>query len=41
VVVSQAIIEALEGMDLRYPKVDDSKRKELKALRATLSNEAA
>src|SRR6266404_465955 len=29
-VVSEAIIEALEGMDLRYPEVDASKQKELK-----------
>jgi PPK2 family polyphosphate:nucleotide phosphotransferase len=40
-VVSEVIIEALASLDLRYPKVDDSKRKELKRVAEMLSNEAA
>ena len=38
-VVSEAIIEALESLDVRYPKVDASKRKELKGARALLARE--
>src|SRR6185436_19338110 len=38
-VVSEAIIEALESLDLRYPKVDSSKRAELKKVRSMLMNE--
>ena len=38
-VVSEAIIEALESLDLRYPEVDASKRKELKKARAMLASE--
>jgi PPK2 family polyphosphate:nucleotide phosphotransferase len=38
-VVSEAIIEALESMDLRYPEVDQAKRKELKKIRGLLASE--
>jgi PPK2 family polyphosphate:nucleotide phosphotransferase len=38
-VVSEAIVEALDGLDLRYPEVDKSKRKELKKVRAMLASE--
>jgi PPK2 family polyphosphate:nucleotide phosphotransferase len=38
-VVSEAIVEALEGLDLRYPEVDSTKRKELKKARAMLTSE--
>ena len=38
-VVSEAIIEALESLDVRYPKVDTPKRKELKSARALLARE--
>ena len=40
-VVSDVITEALESLDLRYPKVDASKRKELEAVGAILAKEAA
>ena len=39
-VISEAIIEALESLDLRYPKVA-SKRAELKKVRSMLMNETA
>ncbi|HUQ91570.1 MAG TPA: polyphosphate kinase 2 family protein [Bryobacteraceae bacterium] len=38
-VVSQAIIDALESMDLKYPEVDAAKRQELKKVRAMLASE--
>ena len=38
-VVSAAIIDALEELNLRYPTVDAAKRKELKAARALLEHE--
>jgi PPK2 family polyphosphate:nucleotide phosphotransferase len=38
-VVATAIVEALEGLDLAYPKVDAAKRKELAAARAALAKE--
>jgi PPK2 family polyphosphate:nucleotide phosphotransferase len=37
-VVAAAIIEALDDMNLAYPKVDDEKRKELKAARSMLED---
>jgi PPK2 family polyphosphate:nucleotide phosphotransferase len=40
-VVSEAIVEALESLALRYPKVDAAKRKELQKVRAMLAGEAA
>jgi PPK2 family polyphosphate:nucleotide phosphotransferase len=39
VVVAAAIVEALEKLDLHYPKVDDAKKKELAAARAKLMKE--
>jgi PPK2 family polyphosphate:nucleotide phosphotransferase len=38
-VVGAAIIEAMENLDLHYPKVDAAKRKELAAARALLMRE--
>ena len=38
-VVAGAIIDAMEGLHLRYPAVDDSKKKELAAARRILSSE--
>ena len=38
-VVSAAIVHALEELNLRYPTVDAAKRKELKAARASLEHE--
>src|SRR5262245_52286922 len=38
-VVGAAIVEAMENLDLRYPKVDAAKRKELAAARAALMRE--
>ncbi len=38
-VVAAAIVEALERLDLAYPKVDAAKRKELAAARAALTKE--
>jgi len=35
-VVAAAVIEALDDMNLAYPKVDDEKRKELEAARSML-----
>ena len=39
-VVAAAIIEALDDMNLAYPKVDDEKRKELEAARSMLEGKA-
>jgi PPK2 family polyphosphate:nucleotide phosphotransferase len=39
VVVVAAIVEALESLDLAYPKVDEAKRKDLVATRAVLMKE--
>jgi PPK2 family polyphosphate:nucleotide phosphotransferase len=36
VVVAAAVVEAMAGLDLEYPKVDKAKRKELAGVRATL-----
>ena len=41
VVVAQAIVETLEGLQLAYPRVDATKRKELQEVRRALENEAA
>jgi PPK2 family polyphosphate:nucleotide phosphotransferase len=38
-VVAAAVIDALEDMDLRYPKVDEKQRKELEVARALLEGE--
>jgi len=38
-VVAAAIVEAVERLDLTYPKVDAAKKKELAAMRATLARE--
>ena len=38
-VVAAAIVEAVEHLDLAYPKVDAKKKKELAAARAELSRE--
>jgi PPK2 family polyphosphate:nucleotide phosphotransferase len=38
-VVAAAIVEAVEQLDLTYPKVDAEKKKELSAMRATLVRE--
>jgi PPK2 family polyphosphate:nucleotide phosphotransferase len=37
--VSDAIIDAMENLDLKFPKIDDAKRKELAAARKLLMNE--
>jgi PPK2 family polyphosphate:nucleotide phosphotransferase len=37
IVVAAAVIETLDSLDLRYPKVDDAKKKELAAARKALS----
>ena len=37
-VVAAAIIDALEGLDLSYPKVDAQKRKQLEEARRFLHN---
>jgi PPK2 family polyphosphate:nucleotide phosphotransferase len=39
IVVAAAIIDALDSLDLAYPKVDKAKRKELEAVRAALEKE--
>ena len=39
-VVASAIVEAVEQLDLTYPKVDAEKKKELVAMRAALAREA-
>ena len=38
-VVASAIVEAVERLDLTYPKVDAARKKELAAMRATLARE--
>jgi hypothetical protein len=38
-VVAAAIVEAVEKLDLAYPTVDATKKKELQAARAALSRE--
>ena len=38
-VVASAIVHALEELNLKYPKVDEAKRKELKAARIALEHE--
>jgi PPK2 family polyphosphate:nucleotide phosphotransferase len=38
-IVSQVIVETLEGLRLRYPKTDAERRKELEAIREALVNE--
>jgi hypothetical protein len=38
-VVAAAIVEAVEQLDLTYPKVDAKKRKELATMRAALVRE--
>jgi hypothetical protein len=38
-VVADAVIDALEGLHLSFPKVDEEKRKELDAARAALADE--
>ena len=37
--VAAAIVEAVEDLDLTYPKVDPARKKELAAARAALSRE--
>jgi hypothetical protein len=39
VVVAAAIIDALGSLDLKFPKVDDAKKKELAAARVALERE--
>ena len=36
-IVSQTILEALEGLKMRYPEVGPEKRKQLQAIRRRLS----
>ena len=38
-VVAGAVIDALDELDLAYPKVDDEKRKELMAAKAELESQ--
>jgi polyphosphate kinase 2 (PPK2 family) len=38
-VVAAAVVEALEGLNLKFPKLGRAKRKELKAARAILQSE--
>jgi hypothetical protein len=38
-VVSAAIIDALQGLDLAFPKIDARRREELAAARAALTGE--
>jgi hypothetical protein len=40
VVVAEALIDALERLDLSFPKLDSDKRKELKDARAALERES-
>jgi hypothetical protein len=37
--VAAAIVEAVEQLDLTYPKVDAAKKKELAAMRAELARQ--
>jgi hypothetical protein len=39
-VVAAAIVEALEKLDLAYPKIDEAKRQELAAARQALLSES-
>jgi PPK2 family polyphosphate:nucleotide phosphotransferase len=39
-VVAEAVVEVLEGLDLAFPKVDAAKKKELKAARSALERES-
>jgi PPK2 family polyphosphate:nucleotide phosphotransferase len=39
-VVAAVVVEALSGLDLRYPEVDEARRKELERARALLDDEA-
>jgi len=39
IVVAEALIEAMENLDLSFPKIDAAKRKELKNARAALKSE--
>jgi hypothetical protein len=38
-VVAAAIVEAVERLDLTYPKVNEERKKELATVRATLARE--
>jgi hypothetical protein len=38
-IVASAIVEAVEKLDLSYPKIDAAKKKELAAARAALARE--
>ena len=38
-IVAAAIVEAVERLDLTYPKVDAQKKKELQTIRAALARE--
>jgi hypothetical protein len=38
-IVAAAIVEAVEKLDLTYPKIDAAKKKELVAARAALARE--
>jgi hypothetical protein len=38
-VVAAAVVDALEELNLAYPRVDAAKRKELQAVRAALQQE--
>jgi hypothetical protein len=38
-IVAAAIVEAVEKLDLTYPKIDAAKKKELAAARAALARE--
>jgi len=38
-IVASAIVEAVENLDLSYPKIDAAKKKELVAARAALARE--
>jgi len=39
VVVAEAIIDALEGLNLSFPKMDSAKRKDVKKAREALEHE--
>jgi polyphosphate kinase 2 (PPK2 family) len=38
-IVSQVIVDTLDGLKLRYPKTDAERRKELEAIRVALTQE--
>jgi hypothetical protein len=40
-VVAGAVVDALQGLDLAFPKVDDQRLNELEAARSALGNDAA